>query len=296
MLDMGQLHRETFNQWMKTFSFDPRDDCSFHRSKNKGREEAKRFHCALQDACTYGRAIEATQNDKEGIERISQEKYAEQAEFERLKQLRLEEEMLQLTGLPWCFRTQGERTFYCGRSPSSLAEMMQLQETCGISMIVSGEGLDHIPGALEESDLGFFLLDLNPKIPQTSAGLDYHRKVLRELIRDQEVVYLCAKNVAVLRDIWRVFRNLDCNRSRKQWEKEWSMLRQLQTDGAGVRVNSNEMIRDYCCQYTMCEDWNRSKGKCKGLNSNCHMYYRHHCVQCGKNTHRGKKCPQIEKK
>lgn len=176
LLVQRELSQNTFNIFVKEFAFDLKACCQFHFNVNKERLERNRepFHCALQDATSFGEVMLAVKQNPERLNAID----AVEKEKDRIRQeerRRKEEEERLLPGLDWgVFRCRGASfKLLIGRSPRSPKEVEDVEKVLGVSMIVTA---DTDVELLLDSDCGIHQV----RSCDTIADLDRERKVGRK--------------------------------------------------------------------------------------------------------------------
>lgn len=282
-----RLAQNTFNVFIRELPFRLTDCCPHHAARNTGRSQASLFHCALQDARTFG---EIVVNAKAHVERLAQldaievEKARVLAEQQRLKR---EEEQLLTTPLPWVFRCRGAHGLFVGRAPKTAAEAAAVEKLGVTCCVTPDAGSD----ALLDSDLGLVRLKLGVAVPVIEEGRVLLGSVL---MRDKEVVLLCAAEVRHVRDVYHAFRLVVSRRTKRQVEVEWRMLcAALPMSGPDVDFCDAKLFSAYTNELTICPDYNVVPRRSCSEGVKCSL--RHVCSFCKSDQHPLSKCKQRSK-
>lgn len=137
------LCANSFNIFVKEMPFELEACCPFHVRLNRVRAERRQeaFHCALQDARTFGEMVLRVRQDPARLSEIDAAEVEKARLVEEARRLKAEEERL-LPGLEWgafrC-RTSGTMKLAIGRSPRTAEEARQLETELGITMVVTAD-------------------------------------------------------------------------------------------------------------------------------------------------------------
>jgi hypothetical protein len=150
------LSHKSFNAFVKEFPFDVKVCCPFHLNLNERRVEKNKepFHCALQDAVSFGELMVGVKQHLELLTRIDAVEREKERILQEEKRRKDEEERLLLVpGVEWgVFRCRGKVSrLLIGRSPGSGAEVQQLEQVAGVTMIAT---TDTDVDLILDSDLG----------------------------------------------------------------------------------------------------------------------------------------------
>ena len=284
------LARNTFNIFVKSIAFKLDDCCLFHQNKNRAlKPNRDPFHCALQDARTFGEMVVTARSNSdriESVDAVERKKDAEEAERLRIKR---EEEKLLFTVLPWVLQCRGEGgRLFVGRTPRTAAEAEAVEKlgiTCAATYDDGGGASDD---PLLGSDLGVVRLHWGVSIPQ----IEEQRATLKTLLaRGDETILLCAREVRHFRDAFFAFRAIDSRRTTKQIEVEWKMLCQANpapNNAPLVKYADASQMKKHLSEMTICMEFNANACKAE----QCAL--RHICKFC-KNPHSILRCPKAKK-
>ncbi len=141
------------------------------------------------------------------IDGVEREK--ERVILEERRRKEEEERLVLLDGLYGVFQCRGRFKLFVGRSPRSELEVRLLEEQMGVTTVLTAD----VDVAL--------LIDSNLCIRQIrecsdAQDLDRERKALKEMLLDEECVFVCARDVRVMRDLYWAQRLVDERRTSRQ--------------------------------------------------------------------------------